>query len=209
MAAPLIAARVRELVADLGRHAEILDIATGRGYMIPQLEASGFKNFTCVDLDERNFALEPSRYRFTRADFNEPLPFADSAFDLVITSETIEHVENPRAFLRELRRVLRPNGRLVLTTPNVVNLSSRLRFLLQAMLDGHLNSDYRVAGHITILPDWALERCFAELGLGVRTKTYNCAYLPVLSRFPAFRFRNTLLNPLMGWILIYSLEKPG
>lgn len=207
MAAPLIAARIRELVEDVDRGAEILDIATGHGYMLRELEQSGFKNFTCVDLDEGNFSLDPARYHFTQADFNKPLQFADSSFDLVVTSETIEHVENPRAFLRELRRVLRPHGRLVLTTPNVVNVSSRLRFLLKAILDGHAESDYTVAGHITILPDWSLERCFSELGFTVRAKTYNCAYIPLLSRISVFRFRNALLNPLFGWILIYSLDK--
>jgi SAM-dependent methyltransferase len=62
------------------------------------------------------------------ADLAAPLPFEDGRFDVVVSTEGIEHLENAFSFLRELRRVLRPGGRLVLTTPNTVMLRSRVRF---------------------------------------------------------------------------------
>lgn len=59
------------------------------------------------------------------------LPFADNSFDLVISSEMVEHIEHPQAVVCELVRVIKPGGYLVLTTPNklwqpVVRLSSRM-----------------------------------------------------------------------------------
>lgn len=49
---------------------------------------------------------------------NERLPFEDESFDLVWSSEVIEHLEDPAFSLAELRRVTKPGGELILTTPN-------------------------------------------------------------------------------------------
>ena len=51
---------------------------------------------------------------------SEPLPFADESFDFVICLETIEHVMNPYYALMEMRRVLRPDGRLICSIPNPI-----------------------------------------------------------------------------------------
>jgi len=59
----------------------------------------------------------------------ESLPFGDSRFALVTCAETIEHLEHYRETLREIRRVLKPGGVAVITTPNILNLRSRLRYL--------------------------------------------------------------------------------
>jgi SAM-dependent methyltransferase len=59
----------------------------------------------------------------------EPLPFADNRFALVTCIETIEHLENYRQVIREIYRVLQPGGVAVISTPNILNLRSRLRFL--------------------------------------------------------------------------------
>jgi SAM-dependent methyltransferase len=56
--------------------------------------------------------------RFVRTPMEGPLPFDDGAFDLVWASEVIEHVPDTARWLSEIRRVLRPGGRLLLTTPN-------------------------------------------------------------------------------------------
>jgi 2-polyprenyl-3-methyl-5-hydroxy-6-metoxy-1,4-benzoquinol methylase len=89
-------------------------------------------------LIERGFAaigadLDPQAERglgqaFARVNLDAPLPWPGQSFDVVFSTEGIEHLENHFSFLREVGRVLRPEGLLVLTTPNIAALRSRIRF---------------------------------------------------------------------------------
>lgn len=65
---------------------------------------------------------------FARADLDSPFPWADQSFDAAFSTEGIEHLENHFSFLREMCRILKPGGVLVLTTPNITSLRSRVRF---------------------------------------------------------------------------------
>jgi len=66
---------------------------------------------------------------FTRVDLEQPLPFSDAYFDAVVCCEGIEHVYSPGHLMSEFARVLKPGEILVITTPNIQNLLSRLKFL--------------------------------------------------------------------------------
>jgi SAM-dependent methyltransferase len=63
------------------------------------------------------------------ADMNESLPLDDESVDIVICQEGIEHIPNHLALLREFNRVLKPGGRLILTTPNLSHLRARVSML--------------------------------------------------------------------------------
>lgn len=80
-----------------------------------------------ADIDpEAATGLGPS---FKKADLDTALPWPEQTFDAVISTEGIEHLENHFSFLREVNRILKPGGTLVLTTPNITALRSRVRFL--------------------------------------------------------------------------------
>ena len=64
--------------------------------------------------------------RVVKGDMEERLPFEDASFDLVVSAEGIEHIDGQGALLQEIRRVLRPGGRLLVSTPNTLCLRSRL-----------------------------------------------------------------------------------
>ncbi|HEY4620813.1 MAG TPA: methyltransferase domain-containing protein [Gaiellaceae bacterium] len=62
-------------------------------------------------------------------DVEEPLPFPEASFDVVVAGELLEHLRFPDALVDEARRVLRPGGTFVGSVPNAFRLQSRLRFL--------------------------------------------------------------------------------
>ncbi len=78
--------------------------------------------------------LHPELFRYAgvpcdRIDVSGRLPYADASFDIATSIEVVEHVEDQFRFGRELCRILKPGGRAIVTTPNILNANSRLRFL--------------------------------------------------------------------------------
>ena len=107
------------------RGARVLDAPCGSGALTLALRDAGFDAWgTDVVPDAR----DPLGEKFLAADLGAGIPCADESMDVVLSVEGIEHLENPYSFLREIHRVLRPAGRLILTTPNTAALRSRVRF---------------------------------------------------------------------------------
>ena len=84
-----------------------------------------------VDIDDEALAhAAASGLETRRADLDEPLPFDDETFDVVVAGEVLEHIHSPPALLAEARRVLRPGGTFVGSVPNGFRLKNRLVFVL-------------------------------------------------------------------------------
>lgn len=96
---------------------DVLEIGTGSGYGI-ELIAPRAKRFITVDkfMAERDEAL-PDNVEFRQATV-PPLPFESESFDYVISFQVIEHIKQDLEFVREINRVLRPGGKVIITTPN-------------------------------------------------------------------------------------------
>jgi SAM-dependent methyltransferase len=83
-----------------------------------------------VDADREALAAAAKLGIETRwADLDEPLPFDEAAFDVVVAGELLEHLRDPARVVADARRVLRPGGTFVASVPNAYRLKNRLRFL--------------------------------------------------------------------------------
>lgn len=105
----------------------VLDIPAGRGETVALLQQIG-ASVHAMDLFPNRFDCADAHCEY--ADLNESIPAESEAYDFVFCQEGIEHISDQPAALRELARVLRPGGSLILTTPNPSNLRSRLSHLL-------------------------------------------------------------------------------
>jgi SAM-dependent methyltransferase len=119
--------KVLEIFSGFENRGKVLDIPAGEGALAWQFHKLGYE-VTGGDLDPKFFKVRP--LRCILVDMNRPFPIADEQFDFVSCVEGIEHLEDQFQFVRECRRILKPNGRLLLSTPNILNLASRLKFLL-------------------------------------------------------------------------------
>jgi SAM-dependent methyltransferase len=101
------------------RGKRVLDIACGEGYGSAALLQAGAASVIGVDISEETCNHARQKYGIDARPgdaLNIPLP--DQSVDLIVSFETIEHVDRPAAFLDECVRVLAPQGRLVISTPN-------------------------------------------------------------------------------------------
>ena len=105
----------RQLVCEVAPQ-NMLDVGCGDGILL-SLVGDQVDRFG-VDIVQGAPAYAESARYFMR-DVSNGLPFSDATFDVVHSSELIEHLLDTRAFLRECMRVLRPGGRLVVSTPNL------------------------------------------------------------------------------------------
>jgi SAM-dependent methyltransferase len=109
--------------AQLARGLDVLDAGCGTGYGTHLLAASRARRAVGIDISEE--AIEQARAGTSAAETCEfvlgdlhALPFEQGEFDLVVCFEAIEHVTDQAHVIGELRRVLRPEGVLVLSSPN-------------------------------------------------------------------------------------------
>jgi 2-polyprenyl-3-methyl-5-hydroxy-6-metoxy-1,4-benzoquinol methylase len=107
----------------------VLDVGTGAGDLPSRLAAVGYRAAACDCLPEAEWR-HGGTVEYMQCDLAKGIPFADASFDHVVCLEVIEHLDDPPAFCRELRRVLRKGGRLLISTPNILSLRSRVKFLL-------------------------------------------------------------------------------
>ena len=102
------------------RGKRVLDIACGEGYGCAALQKAGAASVTGVDIAPESVAHARRKYGVdARVGDAENIPLPDASVDVVVSFETIEHVDNPSRFLDECTRVLTPAGTAIISTPNL------------------------------------------------------------------------------------------
>ncbi len=118
--------KVLEIFSSFPHRGNLLEIPAGEGALAWQLHKLGY-SVTAGDIDPKFFKVGP--IPCIRIDLNRLFPLEDGRFQFISCIEGIEHLQDQFQFVRECNRVLAPGGYLVLSTPNILNLASRLKFL--------------------------------------------------------------------------------
>jgi ubiquinone/menaquinone biosynthesis C-methylase UbiE len=172
---PLLERRLAFLGREVRAGDRALDLGCGTGEFTAALAQAGARP---VGVDVAEAALSRARARHPSLDFlvvpfDGPLPFEDGSFELVWASEVIEHVADTARWLSEVRRVLVPAGRLLLTTPS----HGRLRLLL----GGVERYSEPLGDHLHLYTARSLRSLLHEFGFGeVLVSTVDGA--PLLKR---------------------------
>jgi len=153
---------LQDVLRDLPGGARILDLGCGSAsvssllsHRFPLLDILG------ADADAELLAMaEQKGVRTQQVDFDHPLPFEESAFDVVMMIDTIEHVKSRQSALDEVQRILNPAGTLVIFTPPYDTLAWCLGEKAHRLLTR------RMADHISPFTreslTWCLEERFRE-----------------------------------------------
>ena len=104
----------------------VLDIGAGQGALSVRLKELGARVSAC-DVVPEQFDVPGVDFRAVSADGS--LPFDDASIDVAVAIEVLEHIDGHDRFFAEVSRILAPGGVIMFTTPNILSLKSRLRFL--------------------------------------------------------------------------------
>jgi 2-polyprenyl-3-methyl-5-hydroxy-6-metoxy-1,4-benzoquinol methylase len=170
----------------------VADIGAGRGELTERLVPFAEKILMLDDYEEVN---RPKNADFVKVDLNDFWALPDNSVDLAFSLEVIEHIENPRHFMREIKRIIKPNGYGFVSTPNNLNLFSRLNFFIKK--EHRFFKDFSYPAHISVLTTVDFRRILAENGLEFVDFYYNYADTMPITEW-SLRFKNPSLSSTVG-----------
>ncbi|NQT54033.1 class I SAM-dependent methyltransferase [bacterium] len=156
------AGRLRQVEELVPRRGRLLDVGCAQGYLLDVARDEGWHPFG-IDRNPRTVAGARARGLDVREGELHPGLFEPASFDVVTLFDLIEHVRDPRALLAACRHVLKPDGCLVLTTPDISGLVPRATYALFALTLGAWGHP-TPPGHLCQFSRATLRRMLAEEG---------------------------------------------
>jgi 2-polyprenyl-3-methyl-5-hydroxy-6-metoxy-1,4-benzoquinol methylase len=159
-------AAIYQMVADVFHERDLrgdvlVDLGCGTGELWSYARER-FARYVGVDAVRYGGLPEATDFHLADLDLSKTSLPAECA-DAVASVETIEHLENPRAFMRELVRLVKPGGCVVVTTPNQLSWLSLLTLVIKKRFSAF--QDVHYPAHLTALLEVDLRRIAAECGL--------------------------------------------
>jgi len=164
------------------RKIKILDVGCGDGSFFDSI-LEYRTNLDChgTDISRKQCKIATSKgYNIKQSDVSQGLDYQDNTFDIVISTEVIEHIFNTDRFLTELKRVVKPKGLVIITTPNIANLGNRIRLLLFGQRPSCIDfcSRQGTSGHIRAFDIYDMQELFNNNGLKIIKLMGREFYLP-------------------------------
>lgn len=186
----------------------IAEIGCGRGNFAIHLAGMGAR-MTAMDFSEAAIQIARDRSQRMQVDVdwkvgdaqNTQLP--DNAFDVVISCECMEHVPEPQRMMAELSRILKPGGRLLLTTPSQLN-AQLLGWAHAWWKREEYNSGSGVQPHENLFFTWQIMRWLKRSGLNVTGRDARIFPFLLLPRVNPKRLRFENIRPRV----LHSLARP-
>jgi ubiquinone/menaquinone biosynthesis C-methylase UbiE len=191
----------------------IADLPCGAGTFSVRLAALGSTPVPIDIMRHDPFYYHGESLRL--ADANEGIPCDSESLDALVSIEGIEHFENPTHFLRECARVIRPDGFIFITTPNVDALRSRKSVFLKGYprFFDPLSCDEKAAGHLLpvdmIFFRGAAKRAGLEIVRVAVNRPGNKWFAKILSTLFMRRLPEEMKGdiPLFGDVMVYVLRR--
>jgi 2-polyprenyl-3-methyl-5-hydroxy-6-metoxy-1,4-benzoquinol methylase len=182
--------KVVEILTNFGHRGRLLDAPAGDGAISQRLKAAGF-DVVAADINPQKFYIKGISCK--KADLNQSLPFENESFDFILCSNGIEHLETPFLFVRECFRILKGRGKLLITTPNTLNLKSRLTNLLMGfnLFKGRPCNEvdlYQGGGHINLTNYYELRINLHRNGFRIIDATTHMFSNTAMFLFPIYPF---------------------
>jgi 2-polyprenyl-3-methyl-5-hydroxy-6-metoxy-1,4-benzoquinol methylase len=202
---PAVHKLIARVVESLNIRGElVVDVGCGQGKLWPRVSARFAR---CVGVDAVRYPGLPPDIEWCETQLDLcAIPLPNQVADLVVCSETIEHVENPRALMRELSRLAKPEACLIVTTPNQLSLSSLLTLIVKHRFSYF--QDVHYPAHLTALLEVDLMRMAAECGLINSTIEYTLSgRVPFTGRhYP--KFLSNIFPRALSDNLLLAARKP-
>jgi ubiquinone/menaquinone biosynthesis C-methylase UbiE len=196
----------------------ILDVGAGMGFMTQLLgrhilDRGGVPSdvITACDLYPEYFSYK--NIVCNKVEFINALPFDEGSFHIAYAIEVIEHLKDPYGFIQEMFRVVRPGGKVIITTPNILNLASRFSYLFSGFFElfGPLSFDKEDVrhqwGHIMPLSAYYLNHAMRTCGF-VKTE-FHIDRIKRSSLFLFLLFLPVLKLSAFMYARRFQRKKPG
>lgn len=197
----------------------ILDFGAGEGALSARLSDLGYEIIS-VDRDEGSFKYKQAK--FVCIDFDDPDEIThfvaehENVFDAVLGVEVIEHVQDQWQYIRQLLKMVKPGGMILITTPNITSWLSRLIFFFTGRFHQFSDSDLSY-GHINPISPWELSLILHEVGaIDICISpagTLPPLYLTGFNKTSLMSFLLLPIRPFMrgiidGWCVMATARKP-
>lgn len=191
-------ALANEIFKHTAERSGLLDIGAHSGALLARFRDNGFSDLMGIDLDETRFSIKGAK--FLRIDLNRD--FAEEVgrdFSVITATDVIEHLDNPRHFLTELWKIMRKDGLLGLSFPNIAFWEGRIKFMLRGEHWGFGEKNYRKQRHISPMTHDQSRLMLSELGFNV------------VAQFTAGSFATPLRNALFAplWMPLRAIGGPA